>query len=375
MMKDLSELRKTLHKHPELSGNEFHTRTRIRDFLQNIQFDQEIELAGTGIAFVFDGKEKGPTLMFRSELDALPIPEKSESSWKSDIAGVSHACGHDGHMTILAGLAQKIALRKPQKGKVVFLFQPSEETGQGAEKVVLDPDFEPVQPDFIYALHNIPGVQKNKILIRKGTFASASKGVIIKLFGKTSHAGEPENGINPAKAIAKMIDTFYSLPKEDIFEEYILLTIIHLRLGEIAFGTSPGYAEIMLTLRSYQNKDMKVLCDKTEEYARKIALKENLGISIEYTEVFPATVNNDTCLKILEKAIEKCRLQKEYLPKPFSWSEDFSYFTEKYAGCLFGLGAGTEQAQLHNPDYDFPEDIIETALSLLYQIYLEHALS
>jgi len=370
MIDNIIELRHELHKHPEVSNNEYKTSERIVNFMKPLMPDEIINLSKTGKAFVFNGKETGKTIVFRAELDALPILEKNSLAYLSINPNVSHMCGHDGHMAILAGLAQKISKESHQYGKVVFLFQPAEEVEQGALDVVNDSAFKNIKPDYIFALHNIPGVKKHNIVVKTGSFSAASKGITIKLFGKTAHAAEPENGISPADSISQIISQLHELRDDkSLFKDLILITIIHIQMGEISFGTSPGYAEIRVTLRSFENEDMDVLTAHVEKLIEKITAVEKLECEISYSEVFPASVNNQECFRFVEQAAKQNNYKLEYIEKPFSWSEDFGYFAQEYKTALFGLGSGVSQPPLHNPDFDFPDEIIETGINMFYTIY------
>lgn len=177
---DIVRLRRELHKNPELSNNEFQTSERISDFFSGLNPDKAISLSNTGKAFVFNGNSPGKTVIFRAELDALPINENSSAIYKSMNKNVAHSCGHDGHMSIIAGLGKKIASNRPKTGRAVLLFQPAEEVEQGARDVVEDPNFKDIQPDYIFALHNIPGIELNKILIKEGAFAALFKWCVVK---------------------------------------------------------------------------------------------------------------------------------------------------------------------------------------------------
>ena len=294
-LEKIIELRRELHKFPELSDNEFVTAERIANFLSHYTPSKIIRgIGGNGVACIFKGENEGPSVLFRCDLDALPIDEVNDFDYKSTEKGVAHKCGHDGHMAIIAGLAEVFSKNPPAKGQVVLFFQPSEENGQGAYRVVTDKKFKEIKVDYAFALHNLPGFPKGNILLRKDTFAAASKGMIIKLIGKTSHAGEPENGNSPAIAMADIIKQLDDLPnKKNIFNDFRLLTVIHARLGEVAFGTTPGYAEVMATLRTYTDEDMKILTEYAERIAKENAEKSNLKFEIEYTEEFLATMNNE----------------------------------------------------------------------------------
>jgi len=370
MIKEIIKLRHDLHKHPEVSNKEFKTSERIVNFMQNLNPDEIISIGKTAKVFIFNGKNPGKTVVFRAELDALPIQEKSSLSYSSINKNVAHMCGHDGHMSILAGLAQKISKESLQNGKMAFLFQAAEEVEQGALDAVNDPAFKGIKADYIFALHNIPGIKKHSIVLREGSFSAASKGMTIKLIGKTAHAAEPENGISPADAISQIISQLHKLRDDKSpYKDLVLLTIINIQLGEISFGTSPGYAEIRVTLRSFENEDMEILTAKAENLVKEIAESEKLKYEISYSEVFPASVNNHECFKITEQAAIKNNFNKEYITKPFKWSEDFGYFAQEYKTCLFGLGSGISQSPLHNPDFDFPDEILETGINMFYTIY------
>jgi amidohydrolase len=370
MNQKLIALRQELHRYPEVSNNEYATSIRIVDFIEVYQPDEILKLGETGLAFVFKGEREGKTVVFRAELDALPIQEKSELAYASRHANVGHLCGHDGHMAIIAGLAQRISESRPRHGKVVLLFQPAEEVEQGAVDVLKHEKFKSLEPDYLFALHNVPGIDKHKIILKTGSFAAASKGLTVKLTGKTSHAAEPQDGISPADAIAAIIPQIHALrDNKTLFKDFILLTIIHIQLGELSFGTAPGYAELSITLRTFENEDMLLLTSKVENLIAEIAQKEKLEYQFSYTEVFPATVNTEECVQMVAQAANRLNLEKHQIDKPFKWSEDFAYFAEKYSTCYFGIGAGKEHPQLHNPDYDFPDDILDTGVDLFYAIY------
>ena len=189
----LISLRKTLHKYPEVSLDEKETAKRIISFLENYPPDEiKTEVGETGILAIYKGAKPGKTVLFRCELDALPIEEINTFEHKSTIEGVSHKCGHDGHMAILCGLATQLHLQRPETGNVVLLFQPAEEDGRGAVRVYADPKFKSLKPDFVFALHTLPRYNQNQIVVKNNTFTCAVNSIIIKLKGRTSHAGEPE---------------------------------------------------------------------------------------------------------------------------------------------------------------------------------------
>ena len=373
MQETLMNLRRELHRFPELSGNEKQTAGRIAKFLKPLKPDLILEkLGGHGVLAVFSSGQPGPEVLFRADTDALPISETTNVDYRSVQSGVSHKCGHDGHSAILAGLAAHISANRPQKGKYLLLFQPAEETGMGAKAVLSDPSFAGFNPDYCFALHNLPGYTRNSIIVRNGTFAAASMGMIIRLKGRTSHASEPDKGQSPAAAMARLMA---SLPKLSGngpafgYSDFALLTLIYGSLGTPAFGTSPGEAVLMATLRAYLDSDMKLLIDKAVALVRKMAETAQLTFEISYAEEFPATTNHPDAVKFVTEAASKLGLPIVEAGLPFRWSEDFAHFAGRSKSTLFGIGAGKTHLPLHDPDYDFPDKIIGAGVSVWQTLY------
>ena len=363
----LTEYRKTLHQFPELSGQEKETAKRVQDFFSRLNPDKTITgLGGTGLAFVFQGKDPGPTTLFRCELDGLPIKEENSISHLSTIPNTSHVCGHDGHMAIVSGLGTYFSTNKPQKGRIVLLFQPAEETGEGAEAVIKDPKFAEIQPDFAFALHNLPGYPLHQILIKQGPFAAASVGMSIHFKGRNSHSAHPEAGNSPAEAMAKTIVAMEKLPQG--IEKFSLVTVIHAELGSIAFGTTPGTAVVRATLRAFENETRDLLVSYAEQLGTQIADEYGLGVSFDYVESFAATHNNPEAWQIGLDAAKKLNLDIRHVEKPFRWSEDFGLFSSHTKTLLFGLGSGLDHPQLHEPNFDFPDELIKTGVSMFAEI-------
>lgn len=365
-LQDIISLRQEIHQYPEVSGEEKETADRIKKFLSQFNPDQIIsEIGGHGLIAQWKGEEEGPSVTIRAELDGLPIQEISDLEYKSTKQNTGHLCGHDGHMMMVAALAKILSKEKPKKGKVNLLFQPAEETGQGAEAMLNDSKFEDIQHEYIFALHNLPGYPKGEIILKKETFASASKGIIIELNGKTSHAAEPENGISPAQAVAEIIQQIKVLPDTiNELEDFSLVTIVHAKIGERAFGTTPGQAVVMATLRAYKDKDLITLDNNARKICEEISKKHNLSCDIEDTEVFSSTINSPDCVELIENAASKNGFETQTLEAPFRWSEDFGLFSQAYKGAMFGLGSGEETPSLHNPDYDFPDDIMDHGIKM-----------
>lgn len=366
----LISLRHQLHQEPEVAHQEINTAQKIREFLRHFKPDKLItDIGGNGIAAVFKGKKKGPAVLIRCELDALPIREEGELPYSSIQEGNGHLCGHDGHMVIVSGLAPLFAAERPGSGSVILLYQPAEETGEGARMVLDDKQFKALQPDYVFALHNLPGFSESSVILREGIFASASKGLIIKLKGASSHAGHPEDGRNPSLTAALIIQALLALPSTSVsLSENAMVTPIHTRIGGPAFGTSPGEGVVMFTLRAHTNSTMDHLIDAAVKTAESIAASGGIKTEMTITEPFEAVQNDAQCVEMIRGSAAKLGLDIHTPVDPFPWSEDFGVFTGAFKGALFGLGAGTKHRQLHNEYYDFPDTLIEPGVKMFYRI-------
>ncbi|HCC71991.1 MAG TPA: amidohydrolase [Bacteroidales bacterium] len=368
----LVKLRRELHSYPEIAGHEKATAEKLKEYISQYKPDRIITgLGGHGIAFIYKGEEHGKKILFRADLDALPIKEISERPYRSVYTDRAHLCGHDGHITILAGLAEILHRNRPLKGEIILLFQPSEETGEGATMVLSDNKFrEEVEPDYVFALHNLPGYPENTIIIKDSVFNSASVGLTVSLHGKSSHAAEPLKGDSPVKALYQIItalDTIQSNKK--IFSDFVLGTVIHINVGEKRFGTSPEYGEISMTLRAYRDDDIEILKKEIIQAIINICKKEEIKCEYEWEEEFISLRNAPYPVEIIKEAAYNLDLQINEMTVPLRWSEDFSHFTKAFPGAMFGLGAGINHPALHNPDYDFPDKILATGINMFLNIY------
>lgn len=366
---DLTLWRRHLHTMPEVSGEERETAAEVVRLLETTEPDVIVTvLGGTGVAAVFSGHEAGPTVMFRAELDALPIAERSDLPYRSQIAGKGHMCGHDGHMAMLAALALAFQRERPAHGRVVLLFQPAEENGAGAAAVLADPKFGPLTPDFSFALHNMPGLPLGVSWIKDGPANCASCGLRITLTGKTAHASMPETGISPAPAIAALIPAFGALARGTLDAgDLTLATVTHVAIGEAAFGIAPGDGEIWVTLRAVTDDQMAALRETSERMAREAAAAHGLAVAFTYHDAFGHCVNDPEAAAIIRQA-----MAAEGLPfeegKAFRASEDFGRFGTVSKSAMFFLGAGESHPALHNPDYDFPDALIPIGARIFLRI-------
>ncbi|MBO9652800.1 MAG: amidohydrolase [Agrobacterium tumefaciens] len=369
-MLDLVELRHDLHRHPEISGEEKETARRIRTFLKQAKPDRLLaDLGGHGVAAVFDSGKSGPAILIRSELDALPIHEKSEAEYRSGIDGKGHLCGHDGHSTILTALALGLSRQRPETGSVILLYQPAEETGAGAAAVLADPRFHEIKPDHSFSLHNLPGLPLGHVSVVEGPVNCASRGIKIRLSGKTAHASSPEHGVSPMRAMAELMPALAELgsgfPPEPDFS---MVTITHAVMGEAAFGISPADAEIWATLRTLTDDRMEKLFAAAETLARKVAEEQQLTLAIAYDDIFLHCENVPEAVGHIRRALDEEKISHNSEGLPMRASEDFGRFRAVSSSAMFFLGAGRDYPNLHNPDYDFPDALIGIGARIFMRI-------
>ena len=367
---NLIAFRRELHTYPELSGQEQETAKRIVKQLKKHHPTQIIKnLGGHGVVAIYDTGNPGKTILFRADTDALPIQEVNTFAHKSVYEGVSHKCGHDGHTAILVGLAEKLHQHPFSKGKIILLFQPAEEIGIGAKAVIEDPRFKTLQPDYAFALHNVPGYPKGQIVCRTGTFNPAAISVVIKLQGKKAHAAQAENGINPDQAIAALITKVHELQNYDqASEDYLKFTTIYTRIGTQDYGISAGEGELHYTFRSWTKVKLEAAKKQLTQLISDICGQYQLTYTLDWIYYFAASINEEFAVNCIKQSTLKNSFSYYNKPDPFQWGEDFGLFTEKFRGAMFGLGAGEDMPALHHVDYDFPDDIIPFGIETFYGI-------
>lgn len=377
-------LRHELHAHPELSMQEKWTKAHIMEF---ISANTGFKVTDCGRWFYAVYISKNPSakkLAFRADFDALPIAETCAINHISEFPGLGHKCGHDGHSAALAGFAMELD-RHGCDNTVYFIFQHAEEIGRGGEECARLIEDEHIE--MVFAVHNRSGYPKKSIVYREGLTQCASKGLTIYFEGKQSHASQPEDGVNPAPAIAEVIiyinellkgiDNIQSSENADdnrasckkcLFKDMILCTVVGCNIGQKDFGISAGRGELSVTLRANREDDLNLMealiCDKAE----KTAARDGLDITYEISDPFPETKNHPDAVKRVIAAAEQLKLQTIAMPEPWRASEDFGYYTKKCPGAIFYIGNGEDYPMVHTGDYDFNDEILETIVEMYMYI-------
>lgn len=366
-VKAVTMLRHSLHRHPGVSGQEGPARERVEEFLHECGLEPEARPAGGLLYRIGDG---APRVLMRAELDALPLHEQNEGAHASTIEGAHHACGHDGHMAMLAGAVKEL-VDEDLDGTLYILFQPDEERGQGMEACLeaLGDDFE---VDWCFCFHNVPGRPMGEVVVHQRIAAVASTGLSIRFRGATSHAAEPYLGRNPIPVLGRLIQVAEEAPTRRLhLSDPSVVALVGVEGGGERFGTSAGDAALHMTLRAGSDRALEEIVSHVVRHAEAMADADGLEVEWDHVEPFPATHNDEKARAVVLAAAEAAGLDADEPHDPFPWSEDFGHATAKWPGCLVGLGAGEDQASLHSPVYDFPDDLLDEGIQLWTAIVRE----
>ena len=399
----ITQLRHTLHQHPELSMREKETMKILQTFLrENTSLEIHIRdgwfyalkkgLASCPSTGSNAGLNRTEPIAFRADMDALPIPESIRLPYESQNEGVSHKCGHDGHCAVLCGLALELDGRNTDRD-VYLIFQPGEEIGAGAKRCA-----ELIREKGIteiYAMHNLGGYPEGSLVYRRGLTQPASEGLRICLTGKTSHASAPEKGNNPAGAVASIVQ--YALRAADPAEDRVhgiskpssqtpehdlmtrfksgtldspmrLCTITGIRLGDGDFGISPGEGEVCLTLRDEIEEEMLAMEQSIISFASQVSAAAGLQMTYSNHDYFPETRNHDDCLDRVLYAAQENKIPAMSMRELWRASEDFGHYLKICPGAMFYIGNGEDYPPLHTAEYDFNDRIIETSVNMFMRI-------
>ena len=347
-------LRKELHAIAEVSMREVKTRSHIERFLRE---NTTLEIyAENGWLWALHREENaGKTIAFRADFDAVATSEDS----------AAHLCGHDGHTAALCGFALEMEGKKYGKN-ICLIFQHAEETGQGGE--ICAGLIKRMNIDEIYGCHSLPGFPYGAVCLKKGSFACASRGLILKMQGASAHAAYPENGKNPMPALCELAVRLPEFTDASAYEGMVMATLIGIRCGQKAFGMAASDGEIYLTLRAHLNKDLQALEDKIISFCREKAEKGGFDLAYEHIDAFPGTENEDGCVQKVENAAAKAGYKLHILEEPMRWSEDFGWYLMECPGAYFGIGAGESCPALHTPDFEYIDELIGNTVSMFENI-------
>ena len=374
---DMTEWRRDIHAHPELSMKEFRTSAMVQEKLKSFGVDEIITgMAGTGVVGVIRAGASDRAIGLRADMDALPIQEDTGLPYASQNANVMHACGHDGHTTMLLGAAKYLAETRNFDGTVYLVFQPAEEFEGGADAMVKDGLFDRCPMEMIFGLHNWPQSPEGTFLWREGDVMAAVGWIDITITGKGSHGAFPHQGVDPvvvAATIVNALQTIVSRNMEPI--QGGVVSIGHISGGD-AYNILPEKVVMKGTARWFRPQVGEVIEKGVHRLATGIAHSFGAKAEVKFSRHAPATVNEVDATAIAvnaAKAIAGAGKVK-HMPMPTMGGEDFAYMLEAKQGAylMLGGGRGADEPLLHHPKYDFNDAILPIGSSWYSTLVEKH---
>jgi len=366
----MTEWRQDLHAHPELALQETRTSGVVQAKLKEFGVDEIITgMARTGVVGVIRGNGSSDRAIgLRADMDALPIVEETGAPYASQNHGVMHACGHDGHTTMLLGAARYLSATRNFDGTVHFIFQPAEEGRGGAEAMVKDGLFEKFPCEQIFGMHNRPKLDVGKFAIRPGPQMAGGGLFDIHITGKGAHGARPETGIDPVIIGTQIISALQSVVSRNVAPlDSAVISVTQMHAGD-AYNVIPNEAVLRGTIRAFRKETMALIKERIETISTGIAKTLGGTAKPDVRIAFPPLVNDYDSVQFIadvaETIVGKQNMNRE---GPFVMaSEDFSYMLEKVPGAFINIGNGGGEGgcEVHNPGYDFNDEIITLGATL-----------
>jgi len=369
----LIEWRRDFHRHPEIANQEHRTSSVIRSFLESLQIPFR-PAAGTGLIGVLEGQAGGKTVALRADMDALPLLEEGPKEYISQNPGATHACGHDGHMAILMGTAKLLAShRKQLKGKVVFLFQPSEERiPGGAPRMIEEGALDGV--DAVFGLHLWQMLPTGKIASVPGPMMAASEEITIKITGRGGHGSTPHLTVDPIVVAAHLVVNLQTIVSRNVDPlKSAVMTVGAISAGTI-FNIIPCDATLMGTVRSFDPHVRDLMERRVREVVAGTCATFGAQSEIQYVRGYPAVINDPAMTKFVHESARRTLGEQSVVSiDPVMGGEDFAYYVQKKPGAFifFGMGNGTSYPH-HHPGFDIDEKSLPQATLLMSTLALDY---
>jgi hippurate hydrolase len=364
--KKIVALRRDIHREPELGFDTEKTAEKVLAALEGLPLDIETGVARNGIVATLEGEGDGPTVALRADMDALPILEDTGLPFASETEGKMHACGHDGHTSMLVGAAHALSGRRDQLGgNVKFIFQPAEEGGGGGKVMVDEGVADGVSS--IFALHLWPGLPFGKIATKAGPIMAAADAFEMEVKAAGSHGAMPHLGSDAISIAAQIVTALQTIVSREVDPvEPAVLTVGEIGAGT-AFNVIPDKAHLGGTVRTLNADVREEMPRRMEELARGIAKGMRGDVDLDYTFSYPVTVNHEAVANLALDVAEDVFGGESVLElsSPSMGAEDFSYFLESLPGAFIWLGIGEDASGLHTPKFAFDEMILPRGSALL----------
>lgn len=363
---EMTTWRRTLHEHPETAFEEHWTSEFVAEKLESFGVQVDRGLAGTGVVGILKGARAGDRAIgLRADIDALDIHEQTNKPYASKTPGKMHACGHDGHTTMLLGAAKYLAETKEFSGTAYFIFQPAEENEGGARVMIEDGLFKKFPMEGVYGMHNWPGMPVGEIGMREGPIMAAFDSLDITISGHGAHGAMPHQGIDPILIACQVVSGIQTIASRNVDPlESVVVSITQFHAGN-AYNVIPESAELKGAIRTL-NPDVQDLVETgIKQIATSIAAAHGATAEVRYTHGYPATHNApaETAHAAAIAAVVVGQSAVHTDVSPVMGSEDFAFMLNETPGSYIWLGAGEETANLHSPQYDFNDEILPLGAS------------
>ena len=369
---ELTALRRDLHAHPELAYQETRTADIVAHELQRYGLEVYRGLGKTGVVGVLRAGSNPRMIGLRADMDALPLVELNEFPHHSRHPGRMHACGHDGHTAMLLGAARQLASNPDFDGIAVFIFQPAEESEGGAARMIEDGLFTQFPVEAVFGLHNWPGVPAGQMVVMPGPVMAGTCTYEIRVRGHGCHAAMPHQGVDSIVAGAQLVQALQTVAARNLHPcEAGVVSVTQFHGGE-AWNVLPEEVVLRGTLRSFKPEVQDCIEQAIERLCSGIAAANGAQITVHFDHRYPPTVNSvaeaDFCRHVAQSVFGREQVLTDVLPS--MGAEDFAYFLREKPGCYvwLGNGPGTGGCTLHNPHYDFNDDVL--ALGVSYWVEL-----
>ncbi|MDM0088289.1 MULTISPECIES: M20 aminoacylase family protein [unclassified Variovorax] len=372
---ELTALRRDLHAHPELGFEEVYTAARVKEALRACGVDAIHENIGkTGFVALIRGRSdtRGAMIGLRADMDALPMTEHNDFTWKSAKHGLMHGCGHDGHTTMLVGAARYLAQTRNFDGTAVLIFQPGEEGFAGARVMIEDGLFERFPVQSVYGMHNWPSMKPGTIGLNMGAMMAAADRITIDVTGRGGHGAHAYQTIDPVLVSAHLITSAQSLVSRNVRPiDSAVVSICAMQAGDLgAMSVIPGKATLVGTVRTFSTEVQDMIEHRLRELCSGVALGFGASASVNYERIYPATINTAReaafAADVAERLVGAEHVERDM--EPSMGAEDFSFMLQVKPGAYLRIGqggsSGAGSTSLHNSRYDFNDEILPLGAAL-----------
>ncbi|MGJ7544316.1 M20 aminoacylase family protein [Variovorax sp. LT1R16] len=372
---ELTALRRELHAHPELGFEEVYTAARVKEALRASGVDEIHEGIGkTGFVAVIRGRTdtRGAMIGLRADMDALPMTEHNDFTWKSAKHGLMHGCGHDGHTTMLVGAARYLAQTRNFDGTAVLIFQPGEEGFAGARVMIEDGLFDRFPVQSVYAMHNWPSMKPGTIGLNMGAMMAAADRITIDVTGRGGHGAHAYLTVDPVLVSAHIITAVQSLVSRNARPiDSAVVSVCAMQAGDLgAMSVIPGKATLVGTVRTFSPDVQDMIERRLRELCSGVALGFGASASVNYERIYPATLNTPReaafAADVAERLVGAEHVERDM--EPSMGAEDFSFMLQVKPGAYLRIGqggsSGAGSTSLHNSRYDFNDEILPLGAAL-----------